>query len=497
MSTIQEVLTGLNGDFFKEYEHLDQEITNVEYFSGHLNKTTDYSETIFVCITQERRTYINHKPVHWTDGNIQISGRENEFGLIVTEKPINDPAVKTPQFIVPDAWKFLLGLSEKLRSEFTGPVVAITGSAGKTSTRMMITHLLQEKKILENRGNHNVRFAIPLYMSKLLSKPDLLNLEVSVNALNSYDTGSMSNLIQPDIALVTSIGEAHLSTLKDTIGVATHKAKIFEGLKKNGTAIINKDIGSKELAILLDAANKRTTEILTYSLQDPLADVYVKEWQQTREYCEVSVSFFEEDIVLRLAVSSAGMISNALASLLVVWKTEKDIHPYLQRFETFHPFKKTLEKTSFVAADGNAFTFIDDTHNASLPAMKNAIDYFNDIRPYYNGKSFLVLGQIADLGDAGEKIHRMLQQDMHEALADHVLGYGEQFRKIFEEESVNPKYQWFETLQDLSDHIAHYLDDDSLILAKGSVTGSDFQKIDIYIKKIGTVKDNSSIKVKN
>ncbi len=99
----------------------------------------------------------------------------------------------------------LLQISEKIRSNFVQPIVAITGSAGKTSTRMMISHLFQNEKVLENRGNHNVRFAIPLYLSKLVSEPDMLNLEVSVNALNSYDTGSMSNLVQPEIAIVTSI----------------------------------------------------------------------------------------------------------------------------------------------------------------------------------------------------------------------------------------------------------------------------------------------------
>ena len=79
MSTIQEVLTGLDGDFYKEYKNLDQEVTNVEYFSGHLKKETDYSATIFVCITPERRTYINRKPVRWTDGNSQITGKENQL----------------------------------------------------------------------------------------------------------------------------------------------------------------------------------------------------------------------------------------------------------------------------------------------------------------------------------------------------------------------------------------------------------------------------------
>lgn len=119
----------------------------------------------------------------------------------------------------------------------------------------------------------------------------MLNLEVSVNALNSYDTGSMSNLVQPEIAIVTSIGEAHLSSLKDTIGVARHKAKIFEGLKQDGTAIINTDIGEEELAILMTAAKKRTAEILTYSLYDQTKDVFLIETRQEREYCEILFSF--------------------------------------------------------------------------------------------------------------------------------------------------------------------------------------------------------------
>ena len=228
MWKIQELLADIDGAYLQKYDHLDQIIDNFEYFSGYLNKRTNYNTTAFVCLTPERRSYINRKTVAWRDGNEQIKGRENEFGLIITEIPIDDPAVRTPQFIVKNSWEFLLQISEKIRSNFVQPIVAITGSAGKTSTRMMISHLFQNEKVLENRGNHNVRFAIPLYLSKLVSEPDMLNLEVSVNALNSYDTGSMSNLVQPEIAIVTSIGEAPLSSLKDTIGVARHKAKILK-----------------------------------------------------------------------------------------------------------------------------------------------------------------------------------------------------------------------------------------------------------------------------
>lgn len=96
MWKIQELLADVDGAYLQKYDHLDQIIDNFEYFSGHLNKRTNYNTTAFVCLTPERRSYINRKTVAWRDGNEQIKGRENEFGLIITEIPIDDPAVRTP-----------------------------------------------------------------------------------------------------------------------------------------------------------------------------------------------------------------------------------------------------------------------------------------------------------------------------------------------------------------------------------------------------------------
>lgn len=408
--------------------------------------------------------------------------KENQFALIVTEHPIEDPLVTTPQFIVQDSWRFLLEFANQMRQVFQKPVIAITGSAGKTSTRMMITHAFKEEKVLENRGNHNARFAIPLYLSQLVGDFDLLNLEVSLNALNTYDTGSMSTLIQPDIAIVTSIGEAHLSSLKTTKNVAYYKSKIFDGLKKNGTAIINTDMGDEELAILIQAAEKKTTEIFTYSLYDTSRDVYVSSVEQKKEFCEVGIHFFEQEFKIRLSVASLGKISNTLATLIAIWKIKGDVSSYLASFETFKPLPKVLERN--VYPNEPSFTFIDDTHNASLPAMKNAIDYFKAVRPFYNGKSILVLGQIADLGNASANVHQQVMEALTDVPADHIYGYGEHFRELFNEQSKNDqKYEWFETLPELTQNIEQHLTNDSIVLAKGSVTGSDFHEINKYIRQ--------------
>lgn len=483
MNTIKQLLSDIEGSYFKEYASLDQEINQLEYFSGHLKRTKDYSKTLFVCITNERRQYINQmRPVKWADGNEQIKGKENQFALIVTEHPIEDPRVTTPQFIVQDSWRFLLEFANQMRQSFKKPVIAITGSAGKTSTRMMITHAFKEEKVLENRGNHNVRFAIPLYLSQLVGDFDLLNLEVSLNALNTYDTGSMSSLIQPDIAIVTSIGEAHLSSLKTTKNVAYYKSKIFDGLKQNGTAIINTDMGAEELAILIQAAEKKTTEIFTYSLYDTSRDVHVLSIEHKKEFCEVGIHFFEQEFKIRLSVPSSRMISNALATLIAIWKIKGDVSAYLTTFETFKPLPKILEK--HVYPNEPSFTFIDDTHNASLPSMKNAIDYFKAVRPFYNGKSILVLGQIADLGNASANVHQQVMEALTDVPADHIYGYGGHFRELFNEQSKNDqKYEWFETLPELTQNIEQHLTNDSIILAKGSVTGSDFHEIDRYIRQ--------------
>lgn len=103
MWTIQNTLDGIEGNFFKGYDRLDQPMTDFEYFSGHLKRNQDYSTTAFVSISSERRNYVNRKSIAWRDGNDQIKGRKNEFALLITETPIDDPSVKTPHFIVEDS----------------------------------------------------------------------------------------------------------------------------------------------------------------------------------------------------------------------------------------------------------------------------------------------------------------------------------------------------------------------------------------------------------
>lgn len=470
-----------DGYWFKRIHH-NKKLTNVEYSAIRM-KTADPHKTMFISFSPERRKFINqNKVVNWKDGNEQVKPFINDLGLLITEEPLVS-ASNTPQFIVPNTWEFFLKFAEYARSIFSGPAIAITGSAGKSTTRLILSQLLNKEKLVENVGNHNVRFAIPLYLSKLIVNPDILNLEVSLNALNSYDTGNMAPLVSPTIAIVTSIGAAHLSTLHTTMNVAKIKGKIFEGLQEGGIAIINKDMGSDEYSYLRTMAEKRTEKVLDYSLKDTSASMFVKNIEHEKTFDFVTVHFDGRDFSFKLKYSGKGMIQNAMASLLALTGMGKTIDDYLDELGKFNTLPKTLEYTHYVLSDKGNVDVIDDTHNASVPAMKNAIEVFNTKSHFYNGPKILVLGQVADLGDQASELHKELFEIALQSEATFILGYGEHFKELFEENSSERVF-WSKNMNDLLKLINKFTSNDSLIVLKGSITGSDFHTVSPRLKQI-------------
>lgn len=479
---VKELDRYLPGHFLNE-ELRPGELTEVEYQHSMLSRNPAVlAKTMFISISSERRDYVNRKPVKWTDGNVQIIGKENLLGLIVTETPIESARLTTPQFIVENSWAFMLGFSKLVRPHFHKPAIAITGSVGKTSTRMLLTHLLNERKVLENRGNHNTRFAIPLYMSKLLKEPDVLNLEVSLNALNGYDTGSMSKLIRPNIVIITSIGEAHLSSMKDTLTIALYKAKVLEGANEETTLILNADIGTKERDIILKKARKYTNRILTYSAKGQDADVRLKHIQHEKFYDAIEITFFGETLTYRLPTGSNGLIENSLAALMSYFQIYKEIGPALLKMESFQSLPKTMEMIPLYLPGNQEAFMIDDSHNAAVPSMLNAISYFKAHQQFYRGNKILIVGQIADLGEKGPEVHVKMMKDVLESDADYIFGYGDLFKDLFNHEK-SANVQWFENLKELRLVLRDVLDEDSLVVIKGSVTGSDFHKLGGLLKE--------------
>ena len=480
---IKKLPSYFEGDYANDNK-LPLEITNVEYFLPHFKNLKNMNQTMFISISKERRVFVNKgKDVSWTDGNEQIKDIGNRLGLIVTEKVIPHLLNETPQFIVDNTWEFMLSFSEMIRNQYNNAVVAITGSVGKSSTRLMISHLLEEELVLENRGNHNVRFAMPLYLSKLINKPDICALEVSINALNSYDSGNMTKIIKPSIAIVTSVGEAHMSSFRDLSAVARMKSNIFEGLTDRGTAIINRDMDEEAFTIVEKAARLKTENILTYSINNQSADVYIKNVVHKKYIDEVKIQFFEKEYTYQLQTASLGMVSNSLASLLALHVLGKPIETYLNRFVDYRSLPKIMEKTQLKTQLETVFLLVDDSHNAAVPSMINAINYGESIAEQFSGKKIFVIGQIMDLGRITADTHQKMIEKLLDSDYDYIFGYGGHLKQIFTDNQENTRFSWFENVEELRDIILKTVTNDSLVILKGSVTGGDFSSLGMKIKK--------------
>lgn len=467
--------TKFTGEFLNEEIAQNILIDDFEYSGNKLRVDHDSSHLGFIAFTKERINSALGVSRNWQDGNLTAKSNRHMIEVLITEHPILELADSLPQFIVPDSWEFMHEVSEYFLKSSSIPRVAITGSVGKSSTRLMIEHLLnQDYQVLSNRRNNNIRFAMPLYMTKLAQSPDILNLEISLNALNNRGKGPQSTLIQPTIAVLTSIGFAHMSMMSDINVLAKLKANVFRGLVKDGTAIINKDIPEEQFQIAYQAAKNQTDNILTYSMTKKDADLYLVKIKELKYLTEVTISYMESYYTYYLSLSSEGIVENSLASILILTTLGLDIDDYLPYFANYKSLPKVMEQ-KIGTIDDKKVDIIDDTHNAAIPSMINAIKSFTKKQEYYSGKKILALGQIADLGKHAQELHQKLVPYIENSGADLLLAYGDAMKEVVS--SVNISASWYESMPSYVSAIRKEIEDNSLILLKGSVSESDYNQI--------------------
>ncbi len=432
----------------------------------------DNTGNCFISISNTRWNLANNKETGWVDGNEKALHFYPKCQLIITEEPIESLHDQVMQLIVKDSFAAIQLLAKAARKKMKNPVIGITGSVGKSSTRLMIEHLLTGKRIVATRGNHNTQVGVPLYGAKLCSNPNVGIIEISLNALNNR--GNQSLVIEPDICIVTSIGEAHLSTLHSKENIAKFKARIFEGLKPGGLAILNQDI--KEFDILFQKAKEKTNIIKTYSLTNPQADLYLKNVTHAKYLTKIEFHYKEKDYRFEMKIPSNGMIENALCAFLCLAEMGYEIAPLLIKISDFKSFDRVMELKQIKTLDNRLVDVLDDTHNAAIPSMLNAIDTFKAKAPFYAGTKILVLGQVADLGEQSQKLHDELLPKILSAGADYVFGHGHYMRNVIKQLPAEKVVGWFDNAKDLAKRIPMYCSDQSIVLVKGSVSGSDFRR---------------------
>ncbi|MBO0458489.1 hypothetical protein JZO77_17280 [Enterococcus hulanensis] len=399
------------------------------------------------------------------------------ISVIITDEPIPYLKDKIPQFIVPNSFAFAYEYAAYRMSTYQGKFCTITGSAGKSSTKLMLTHLLSETgKSFGNFGNANLHYSAFSLSLEINNQYDFILLEAAVGAMNRLGYGNSAYLWQSDVAIVTSFGSAHaLSGIEGNLRVKEH---LFLGVRENGYVVLNKDIEEQYLNKFIKRAESLNLNILYSSLTDTTADCYLLEKNVLRDKTEIRVAFRGREISFCLSIDSDGQIQNAMSSLLALEAMGHHAEDYAQLFESYESFERILRPLE-LTFDSKNVTVVDDTHNSSIESMINGIEHFTSKKPFYRGKKILVLGEVADLGNDAVKHHKRLIPYINESKPDHIILYGAPFKELSLD--IEP-VSWCETKEEVAELVIKESSEDSLVFVKGS-HGIGFHDVIEMLKK--------------
>ena len=302
---------------------------------------------------------------------------ENGAVCALTEQKQKDGLIK-----VDSTRQALIDLAVNDRSHFTGPVVAITGSAGKTTTKEIIASVLSQKyKTLKTVGNFNNDIGLPLTLLGRKKEHEAMVLEMGMNHLGEIRV--LSKIGRPDICLITNIGDAHIENLGSREGILKAKSEIFEGMKQGGTVILNGD--DPLLAALPKVPHAKKT---IYCSMNDVCNI--KHMGLPGTTCEIYGT------PVKVPLPGAHMIMNAIMAFAV--GRELGVTPQ-QIAEGIKAFKPPGHRMAITEANG--MTVVNDAYNASPSSMKAAIDIMCEIE----GRKVCILGDMLELGDFAQALH--------------------------------------------------------------------------------------------
>ncbi|NLU31760.1 MAG: UDP-N-acetylmuramoyl-tripeptide--D-alanyl-D-alanine ligase [Clostridiaceae bacterium] len=378
--------------------------------------------------------------------------------LVMAEKGASIPD-GVPAVLVEDTLKALGRLAEYHRSRFDIPVVAVTGSVGKTSTKEMIAATLSAKfRVHKTKGNFNNEIGLPLSVLELDDSHQAAVFEMGMRGFGEIDY--LSRIVRPDIAIITNIGISHIERLGSRQNILKAKLEIIHWLKDDGHVILN---GDDELLSGLRGLLEQKT--LFYGM-DESCDVRATDLLSKGEE-GVSFSVRYRNREHRYFVPAPGIhnVQNALAAIstaLVLGFDDETIEKGLLEYSG--------DRMRMNITETDGIKVINDAYNAAPASVSSALRVLCEIGA--NRRKWAVLGDMLELGDWAEDAHREIGMQVAEAGIDYLVGVGDLARWYVEGALDHgmplENTRLFQDADDARSYISQRIARGDVILFKGS-----------------------------
>ncbi len=442
----------INTNFIKNLEYGELINFSGKIIQGNIDSRKVVKNSAFFALIGEN-----------TNGHNYIdAAKKNGASLFVVSKDWHQKTTrgKLPFWIVDSPETALQKLATAWRMEFSIPVLGLTGTNGKTTTRSMIQKILESKyKLHSTIGNFNNHLGLPLTLLKLTPEHDFCLLEMGTNHFGEIKF--LCNIAKPTSGLITNIGYGHTEFLKNLAGVSKAKQELFESLSSEGLVFVNiDDPYIKKM--------KKNGPQISYSFNDKNADFFGKIISYNSSGCPL----LEINNSARIQFSLSGNIAakNGLAAYAVGSSYGIDSDIIINCLENFQP----VSMRSVILQE--PCKIIDDTYNANPNSTAEAIQTLSLIKT--KGQKYFVMGDMLELGEESKALHEDIGRKTTLNNIDIFFGCGDKTRFAIQaaKKAGAKRAQFFDTQVELIRTLKNMLTPEDTILVKGS-RGSQMEKI--------------------
>jgi len=436
------------------------DICNAEIISGDVNITIN-SFSMDTRTINEGDLYIGIKGDNFDGNTFYKEAFEKGASCVLLDSINKDEIIDKPILLVEDTIKALADLASAWLEEKNIPIVAVTGSVGKTSVKDMLHTIMSKKyntyKPIKNYNNH-----IGLPFSILgIKDHEAVVLEMGMNHLG--EISYLSNIAKPDIAIVTQVLPVHIEFLGTIENILKAKLEIADGLKKDGTLIINNDNEH------LRGANLDHLTVFRCGI-DHDSDLKCELIEDNRilvKYQNETVEFYHDNY-------TKGFIMNLLLCIAVGIKlgiSISDINDAIKDFEFSEGRVQNIELKDNIL-------LVNDAYNASAESMKNGIDYLNKQKCQ---RKIAIFGNMAEVGEYAEELHSDVGLYINKDNLDYLITVGNDAKYIHDNASIENKSH-FNTKDELYPFLDSFVRPSDGIIAKAA-NSQKFIEIIEYIKE--------------